>query len=197
MQTGGEFPIYWQVDDKGINFLLAFDREREQPQLIFKPQKRSLWDLPKGWRKIKPIYDRTRPEFQGQFISAIAHGGHLWLLRREPEKVGSSELNGPEDFRLVRIGLDGGEPIVIPLRYEVPQSIRELGDSEQSSLERPVINCLSLTATESALFFGGSGYRYGGGTYKHDGIPAGGDPCPALLYIKWDEINDWLERAGK
>jgi len=197
VQARGEMPLYWQFDEESVQLLAAFDPELEQPRLLFRPTNTFLWGLPDLWKDVKPVHDSSRPEFRGQCIAAIVHEGCLWLLKREADELGASEKNGPDDFRLVRAGLDGGEPVVIPLRYDVPESIRNLGENEQSSLQRPIINGLSLTATRAGLFFATSGYDYGRGTSYVNGIPAGGMRCPVLLHINWEDIHAWLAKNGK
>jgi hypothetical protein len=90
--------------------------------------------------------------------------------------------------------LNGGEPIVIPLRYDVPEDIRKLKDRFGKNLERPTINFESLTATSKGLFFSGSGYN---NHFRCGMSPWGriyGDDVPALLYITWDDINAWLAK---
>ncbi len=133
---------------------------------------------------------------------AVAHGGYLWLLRREPEEPATFQKSDPNGFRLVRLGLDGSKAVTIPLRYEVPEAIRKLAktgdqdehEEEQTSLDRPVINVRSLTATSKGLFFASSGYEL----LRRCGDRAnGGDLAPVLLYVTWDDINSWLTKNGR
>jgi len=89
----------------------------------------------------------------------------------------------------------------------VPEAIRSLAkterkseyDKKEKSLDFPVINIRSLTATPKGLFFASSGYGYG--HWGNGDQALGGEPAPVLLYITWDEINTWLAKnapeAGK
>jgi hypothetical protein len=197
-QMRGEMPVCWvgknDMDGGGIHYLVVFDPSREQPRLIFKA---AGWgrNLPEMWKDVSPLHDVAKPGFQGQFIAAIVHEGFLWLLKREAEAPVEFEKNDPQGFRLVRVGLDGGRAITIPLSYQVSDSIRRLfkngGSSEEHSLERPVINIRSLTATPRALFFAPSGYN--DARWTGDRLQAGGY-APALLYITWDDIHAWLAK---
>ncbi|MEY3897013.1 MAG: hypothetical protein RLZZ214_2534, partial [Verrucomicrobiota bacterium] len=197
-QMRGEVPLYWNATrEEGIACLVAFDAAREQPRLLFK-SKRAAGDLPELWKDVNPLYDATKPEFRGAFVAAVAHGGYLWLLRREPEELQKFEKNDPNAFRLVRVGLDGSEAVSMPLRYEVPEAMRNLalvhGKKELSSLDHPVVNVRSFTATSKGLFFASSGY---GGLRWSGGRGWGGDLAPVLLYITWDEINAWMTKNAK
>jgi hypothetical protein len=151
--------------------------------------------VPKNWKNMRPVYDCRRPEFLGQWISIIFYNGHLWLLKREAEQAAKFELNDPQAFRLVRMDLNGGEPIVIPLRYDVAEDIRKLEDGSKRNLERPIINYESLTATSKGLFFAGSRHNYKftyGMSSSWGRIPSA--DVPALLYVTWDDINAWLAK---
>ncbi|MEO8616619.1 MAG: hypothetical protein ABI600_15860 [Luteolibacter sp.] len=198
-QMRGELPVYWGVGNNmegyGIHFLVVFDPSREQPRLILRSAK-GAGKLPEMWKNVQPLCDVTKPEFQGQFIAAIVHGGYLWLLKREAEVSAEVEKNDPEGFRLIRVGLSDGKAVSIPLSYQVPESIRKLGKGDQandrSSLERPIINVRSLTATPRALFFASSGYGPDCRWYG-DQLNAG-DLAPVLLYITWEDISAWLAK---
>lgn len=197
-QMRGEIPLYWNATrEEGIACLLAFDPAREQPCLVFKSNK-GAEDLPEIWKDVNPLYDAAKPEFRGAFVAAVAHGGYLWLLRRELEEPQKFEKNDPNAFRLVRVGLDGSEVLTVPLRYEVPEEIRKLPKTgqqkEQASLDRPVINVRSLTATTKGLFFASSG---NGGLTWSGARAIGGDLVPVLLYVTWEDIQAWLAKNGK
>lgn len=197
-QMRGEMPLYWNATrEEGIACLVAFDPAREQPRLVFKSSK-AAEDLTEIWKDVNPLYDATKPEFRGAFVAAVAHDGYLWLLRREIEEPQKLEKNDPNAFRLVRVGLDGSEALTIPLRYEVPEAIRTLAKTgfqkEQASLDRPVINVRSLTATTKGLFFASSG---NGGLTWSGGRATGGDLAPVLLYVTWEDIHAWLGKNGK
>ena len=197
-QMRGEIPLYWNARrEEQIACLLAFDPAREQPRLVFKSNK-GAEDLPEFWKDVNPLYDAAKPEFRGAFVAAVAYGGYLWLLRREIEEPQKFEINDPNAFRLVRVGLDGSEALTMPLRYEVPEEIRKLAKTgqqkEQTSLDRPVINVRSLTATPKGLFFASSG---NGGLTWSGGRAMGGDLAPVLLYVTWEDIHAWLGKNGK
>lgn len=197
-QMRGDMPIYWVPEYdmvRGIRYLVVFDPESDQPRLIFKSIKGAK-ELPAMWNDVKPLYDVSRPEFQGQFIAPIVHDGVLWLLKREVEKPAEFVKNDPEAFSLVRVGLDDDKVVTIPLTYQVSASIRQMEQKlkrEQRSLDRPIINERSLTATPSALFFASSGFGYGKFTWKGDRLWTG-DLVPMLLYITWDDINAWIAK---
>jgi hypothetical protein len=191
VQPKGDMPLYWKSSlGESIETLVAFDPSQDQPLLLFKPES----GMPERWKDVNPIHDRSRPEYRGPFVAPIVHGGKLWLLKRESDLPGRSEKNGPNDFRLVSVPLRGGEPKVIPLRYDVSESLRKLGNDGNQNLERPVINPLSMTATPTGLFFAPAGIWYGAGVHKFDGLPSGGYPTPVLFYITWDDINAWLAK---
>jgi len=191
-QMRGEMPLYWSRSEE-IEYLIAFDPAREQPRMLLKSNRPSR-DLPAIWMNVRPAHDVTKPEFRGPFVAAIVHGGYLWLLKRECEQQEKFEENDPNGLRLVRATLDGAEAITVPLRYEVPEAIRSLAKTErkseyhekEKSLDFPVINIRSLTATPKGLFFASSGYGYG--SHGNGDQALGGEPAPVLLYITWDEI---------
>jgi hypothetical protein len=193
-QSRGEMPLYWNHSVEGIDHLIAFDPAREQPRLVLK-SKRSGRDLPEIWRDIRPEQDGSKPEFQGVFIASIVHGGRLWILKRERGEAGRFDDDDPNAFRLVRVGLDGGKAVVIPLRYEVPEAIRMLVKSDEqakrASLDKPVINMRSLTATPGGLFFASSGYEH---LHWYGDRANGGNLAPVLLHVRWEEIHAWLAK---
>jgi len=190
-RTRGEMPLYWNFADKQVKLLVAMDPARKEPRLLI-----GTGGSKKNgkWPHSPPIYKPGNPAFRGQCIAPIVYRGGLWLLKREPDIPGETEKHGPNDLRLVKLGLDGGKPVVVPLRYDVPAEIRKLG-GEESSLERPIINILSLTATPTGLFFASSGYpnAYIGCTHC-GGILSGGQRAPVLLYITWADIDAWLAK---
>lgn len=194
VQSKGDMPLYWNIREIGMNdgarSLLAFDPALEQPRLLIK----SPSGMPARWKDVKPVFDRNRPELLGQFLSPIVYGGKLWILKREADVPGRSQKDGPNDFRLVCAGLEGGECAVIPLRFEVSEEIRKLVEADKKILERPVINPLSLTATPKGLFFTPAGLGYGSGVHPFGGIPSGGRPSPVLFYVTWTDIHAWLEK---
>ena len=166
-QMRGEMPLYWtcmsdwnSTGEGSIDCLVAFDPAHEQPRLVFKSSKASN-ELPEIWKGVNPVCDVTKPEFSGPFVAAVTHGGYLWLLRRETEEPGTFLKNDPNGFRLVRVGLEGSTAVTIPLRYEVPEAIRKLAitkdqsdyDKALASLDRPVVNIRSLTATSKRTIF--------------------------------------------
>jgi hypothetical protein len=187
-------PLHWLFDEDTIGILVALDPAKADPLLIFKPIVGSDWDLQKKLKKMPSVYDGARPEFRGQSIAAIVYGGNLWILKHKPYVPGKSAENDPNDFCLLRLDLHGGKPLVIPLRYDVPASVRKPGNGSGSDLEHPIINPQSLTATPKGLLFAVSGKNYATGTYFDPRIPTGGGPASALLYITWDDINAWLAK---
>ncbi|MEO8616618.1 MAG: hypothetical protein ABI600_15855 [Luteolibacter sp.] len=193
-QSRGEMPLHWNFDKDAIGSLVALDPAKMDPRLIFKPITGSGRNLPGKLKEMPSVYDGAKPEFRGQCIAAIVYGGHLWILKRQPSVGGKSAEKDPNDFRLLRLNLDGGTPVVIPLRYDVPVSFRMQKDGRASGLERPVINQQSLTATQKGLLFAISGKGYLTGVYFDRGIPTRGGPASALLYITWDDINAWLAK---
>jgi hypothetical protein len=187
----GEMPLLLFYDH-GIQFLAALDPTLEQPRFLFQGPLGDEY-VPKNWKNMRPVYDLRRPEFLGNWIAIIVSQGHIWLLKREYGDI-RYDSDDPQAFRLVRMDLNGGEPIVIPLRYDVPEDIRKLKDRFGKNLERPTINFESLTATSKGLFFSGSGYN---NHFRCGMSPWGriyGDDVPALLYITWDDINAWLAK---
>jgi hypothetical protein len=158
-QTRGEMPLYWFGYDETIQLVAVFDPTQEKPRLLFKPHMPHL-NFPKTWKDERPVYDNRRPDVAGQ-----------------------TERNDPQAFRLVRMDLSGGEPVVIPLRYQVPESIQSLGNGQpresRPDLKRPIIDSRSLIATSKGLFFAPE---------------TDADLTPALFYITWDDINAWLAK---
>ena len=109
--------------------------------------------LPEFWKNVRPVYDYNAQEFLGQSIAAIVHAGYLWILRMEPRVPGAGENYGPNDFRLLRLGLDGGKPVVIPLRSDVsPDMLTAEVDGKLRQM-LPMINERSFTATPHGLVF--------------------------------------------
>lgn len=198
-QMRGEMPAYWASDyDKerggGIRYMLVFDPTRDKPHLIFK-SKSNGETIPQMWRNTEPLHDASKPEFHGTLIAPIFHGGYLWLLKREPEEPTKIVKNDPEGLRLIRLDLDGGKAVTVPLTYRVPESIQKLEFSEQPeerrSLRRPVINSRSLAATPKGLFSAPCGFD--GIRFAGDFLWAG-DVAPVLLYITWDDIHAWISK---
>jgi hypothetical protein len=194
----GEIPLYWKFRDEEIEYLVACDPSKEQPDAVFRSG--SNWrNDPQFWINVNILSGTAAPELRGKFIAAIVHGGKLWMLKREPEVPGKYEKVDPEGFRLVRCGLDGKGAVSIPLHYDVPEAIRKLAkrddldnyQNERASLDRPTVNARSLTATPKGLFFASSGDEY---VSWSGGRASGGDLAPVLLYITWDEINAWLAK---
>jgi hypothetical protein len=181
-QNRGEVPLYWFGYDETIQLVAVFDPTQEKPRLLFKPNMPHL-NFPETWKDERPVYDNRRPEFLGTPIGVIGHGGKIWLLKREVDVAGQTERNDPQAFRLVRMDLNGGEPVVIPLRYQVPESIQALGNGQpregRRDLKRPIIDSRSLIATSKGLFFAPE---------------TDSDLTPALFYITWDDINAWLAK---
>jgi hypothetical protein len=181
-QTRGELPIYWFGYKETIQLIAVLDPSKEQPRLLCKPTLPHL-NFPETWNDVRPLYDNGRPEFLGTPVGVICHDGKIWLLKREADVVGQTEKNDPQAFRLVRMDLNGGEPVVIPLRYEVPESVRALWKVQppenRCDLERPIIESHSLIATTIGFFFAPE-------TDSH--------LTPNLFYITWDDINAWLAK---
>ena len=193
-QNRGEMPLLWKFDKDAIGMLVALDPARKDPRIVFKPLAGSGRDLPGKLKETPSVYDGAKPEFRGQSTAAIVYGGKLWILRRQPYVAGKSAENDPNDFRLLRLDLDGGEPVVIPLRYDVPASVRKPGMGGATDLDRPVMNQGSLGATPKGLLFAVSGMGYTNGIHFIQGIPRSGGEASALLYIGWDDINAWLAK---
>ena len=193
-QSRGVMPLFWNFDKDEIGMLVALDPSRKDPRILFKPRANSWRKLPGRLKDMPSVYDVNQPEFRGQSVAAIIHSDTLWLLKREPHVAGQSAENDPNDFRLLRLGLDGGKPVVIPLRYDVPASVRNPGMGSGTDLERPVINQGSLGATPKGLLFAGAGMGYTNGIHFIQGIPRSGGAASALLYITWNDINMWLAR---
>ncbi|MEO8613551.1 MAG: hypothetical protein ABI600_00295, partial [Luteolibacter sp.] len=179
-QTRGEMPLYWYGYDETIQLLAVFDPAREQPHLLIKPTMPHL-NFPEAGKDVRPVYDSRRPEILGTPIGVIGHGGKIWLLKREVDVAGKNEKNDPQAFRLVRMDLNGGDPVVIPLKYQASESIKLLDNGQpqerRRDLKRPVIDSRSLIATSKGLFFAPE---------------MDADLTPVLFYITWDEVNAWL-----
>ncbi|MFT3990074.1 MAG: hypothetical protein QM680_01570 [Luteolibacter sp.] len=188
-QPRGEVPLYWDFSFGQVHYLVAFSPNQDQPILIFKASHKN-W-LPKAWQEIAPMYDLSKPEFEGEPIAAIVHDHQMWFLMRAPYKPGRSVKNDPQGFRLLRMSLDRNEIVTIPLNYALPKPILGLERDGEKPFERPLINPRSLTATSKALFFAASGYELPRMT---GGPPDCGAPVPALLYITWDDINAWIAK---
>ena len=133
-------------------------------------------------------------------IAPIVHAGFLWILGLEPRIPGRDERYGPNDFRLLRLGLDGGEPVVIPLRLDVPASMftAKKGDRVIGPM-LPIINERSFTATPQGLVFALVVSPSGADTDFQRSVTSktGKYISPLLFHITWDEIHAWLGKNGK
>jgi len=182
-ESRGEMPLYWHHYNEITQFLGVFDPDREQPRLILKATQAHLDGHPEFWNHVKPLYDNQRPELLGEPLGFACAGGRIWMLKRQLNILGVSDKNDPQAFRLVRLDKNGGEPVVIPLRYTLPESVRKLGTNRmptgEGTLDRPMIDRRSLTANSKGLFFSPE---------------MEGDLTPVLFYITWDDVNAWLAK---
>ena len=199
-QSRGGMPLAWHFSDydEEIRYLAAFDPATGKPRMIFCSDY-AHWapGLPEFWQGVKPVYDYRKPEFLGESVTAIVHDGFLWILGMQPRLPGVDERYGPNDFRLLRLGLDGGEPAVIPLRMEVPASMltAKLGDRVIGPM-KPIVNERSFTATPHGLVFALVSSPSGVDSYFIRALTSrtGRYVSPLLFHVSWDEINAWLAK---
>jgi hypothetical protein len=198
-QIRGDRPIAWRFhdSDERIDFLATLDPASGKPRMIF-CSGYAHWapGLPEFWKGVQPVYDYKRKEFLGSSIAPIIHAGYLWILRFEPRISGEKNRPGPNDFRLVRLGLDGGDPVVIPLRLDVPASMlsAKTGDRVVGPM-LPVINKESFAATPHGLVFALLASRSGIVNMNYEWeFQTGKYVSPLLFHITWDDIHAWLAK---
>ena len=201
-QARGGMPLAWHFSDydEEIRYLAAFDPATGKPRMIFCSDF-AHWapGLPEFWKGVKPVHDYRKKEFLGESITAIVHEGFLWILGLEPRIAGSDERYGSNDFRLLRIGLDGGETKVVPLRMETTPSMltARMGDRVIGPM-RAIINERSFTATPHGLVFALVASPTGADTSFTRALTAdtGRYVSPLLFHIEWREIQAWLEKSA-
>jgi hypothetical protein len=199
-QTRGDLPLAWQFADyaERIDYLATLDPASGKPRMIFCSDF-AHWapGLPEFWKGVKPVYDYKEDVFVGESIAPIVHAGFLWILGLEPRLPGVDQRYGPNDFHLIRLGLDGGEPVVIPLRMEVPASMltAKKGDRVIGPM-LPIINERSFTATPQGLVFALVVSPSSADTNYQRSVTSktGSYISPLLFHISWDEIHAWLAK---
>lgn len=187
LQQRGDRLLHWSAYEDEARHILAFDQASETPRLIMRNPKPSkgISPLREGWEKVKPLLDFNEPAFQGDFVAPIGHAGRLWLLKWEKGNDTTAKYN-PDDLRLVGVDLTTRKTVVVPLRYDVPETIHRMKGGDNLDMARPRINNRSLIDTPTGLFFTACG--------DDDPSMWSHTLSPAVLFIRWDDVNAWIRK---
>lgn len=198
-QIRGDKTLYWchgyYANKPRLDYMYLFDASQNKPQVIFRSY---AANLSPALKKVRPLYHFGKPEFKGELLGAVVAKGYLWLLKREPENLQKYPKRDPNEFRLLRLNLDGSGSRTIPLSYQLNEEMVSMSSSltpdSQKSMQVPILNSKSLTPTPKGLFFTSFGHEH---THSYGDYSVPGTQSPMLLYLTWDEIDAWLNKNGQ